>query len=456
MSYFRSINQAVTVSDGNCDTSNLAVNQIFTGTGVSTLGVNAIQVNFKADQNAILYVEQGPNDATFSISDSFNYYNGLGGNGWTTQATDAYARVRVKNTGTAPTTSLALSTVLCPIVEAVPRALSAEGNLKVGVYEIEGDFGTRVLVSPMDALKTTQSTRLIGVSFSSDTTDTNFYTFTGTGTGAATQSGGQLTLATGATASSTISEQSTRTARYVPANTNYYRAQVQTPVQGGECTRRWGAFNATDGYFFQYDGTKISCVARKATVDSTVASGSFNGKYGVALTMDADCNTYEIYWTNKKAYYMYNDEMLHTLSSPTTTAVGTPNLPVRAECNNGTGNTSNNTLVLRSNTINRLGQIQTQPTSFYSAATTTGVILKRGSGTLHGLIVGAVASSGGIVTIYDGTAVAGGTIIASFTYTWPAGGNFVVSNVDFRGLPFYNGLFYVNSTQNASATVIYE
>ena len=453
MSYFRSINQQVQVA--TIDSSNLAVNQTFTGAAYSTLGVNAIQTNLKADQNCTIYVDQGPADGTWNISDAFNYYNGTGGTGFTTQATDAYARVRVKNVGTASTTTKTLSMVLCPIVEALPRALSEEGNLKVGVYEIEGQFGTKVAVSPMHALKDVQSVRLVGVSFAGDTTDSNFWTGTGTGTGAFTQTAGQATLATGATASSTVSLQSTRTARYVPANTNYMRSQVQAPAQSGVCIKRWGAFSSTDGYYYQYDGTNIACMARKNSTDSTVANGSFNGNYGTGYLLDTNVHTYEVYWTNKKAYYMLDDEILHTLNSPTTTAVATPSLPARAECNNGTGNTANNSLVLRSLTINRLGSLGTQPTSYYSAATTTGVVLKRGPGTLQGIVLGNVAATGGVITLYDGTSTAG-TVMASFTSTFPGGGNFNPVSIDFKNIPFYTGLFYVNSTQAFTSTTIYE
>lgn len=454
MSYFRSINQAVTVSLGNTDTSNLAVNQTYTGTAESTLGVNAIQTNLKADQNCIIYVDQGPADGTWNITDDFNYYNGTGGTGFTTQAVDAYTRVRVKNVGTAPTTQKDLSMVLCPIAEPLPRALSDEGNLKVGVYEIEGAFDTKVTVSPMQELKQVSSVRLVGSTFA-DSTDTNFWTYTGTGTGSAAQSGGQLTLSTGATASSTMAVQSFRTARYVAGMCNYYRGQIQTPVQGGQCLRRWGAYDTTNGYFYQYDGTNVALMARKSGTDSTVANGSFNGIYGSAIASDTLCNTYEIYWTNKKAYYFVNNEMLHTLTSSTTTAVGTNSLSIRFDCINGTGNTSNNSLVVRVSSINRLGMLQTQPTSRYFSATTAGTVLKIGAGNLHSVVFGTVTTSGAVVTLYDGVST-GGTIIATFTIVFPAGGNFLPMSVDFKGLPFFTGLFIVIATQAALTTVIYE
>ena len=452
MSYFRSINQQVSVAFS--DSSNLAVNQTFTSAAYSTLGVNAIQVNLKADQNCTLYVDQGPDTSTWPLSDTFNYYNNSGGDAWTTQATDAYTRIRVKNTGTSSTTTKYVSAVLCPIVEAVPRALSPEGNLRVGVYEIEGDWGTKVLVSPMHALKVTESTRLVGAAFIGDATDSNFWIGTGTGTGAATQTSGQATLATGATAASTIRLTSVRSARYVAANTNYYRGQVQVPTQGGACIRRWGPFSTTDGYFYQYDGTNISCMSRKSSVDTTVASGAFNGNYGTAYSLDTNCNTFEIYWTNNNAAYFINDELLHKATYSTTTAVATPTLPVGMEVNNGAGNTSNNTLVARSASISRLGQHSTSPTSKYVTGQTSSVC-KLGAGNLQSIVIGAVVSTS-VVTLYDNTAASGSVLWSSGSMVWGGTSYIFPFSLDFKGLPFFTGLAVAITTASANATVIYE
>jgi hypothetical protein len=453
MSYFRSINQAVTVSSGNTDTSNLAVNQIFTGLGESTLGVNSIQVNLKADQNCKIYVEQGPDTSTWNISDQFNYYNGLGGIGFTTQATNAYARVRVKNTGTAPTTSKTLATVFCPIVEALPRALSTEGNLKVGVYEIEGGFNTQVTVTPMNALKITESLRLVGVAISGNTVEPNFWTNSITGSGSVSQSGGEMTLSDGTTASSTVRVQSVRRARYIPAVSNYYRGQVRCPTQAGACNRRWGAYDTTDGYLYQYDGTNISLMSRKNSVDSTVVNGAFNGNYGLSYTLDNSNHTYQTFWTNSNAYFLIDSEVLHTMSATATTLVATPHLTVGMECNNGTGNVTNNSLVLRSATINRLGQAETAPQySYASTMSANAVNLKNGPGRLHKVVLNQLSGNNGDrLTLYD----ASGTTNAFSVFATNQVSS--IGAIDYH-LDFYNGLSYVfNGTGGTpNATFIYE
>lgn len=125
------IQQDVRVSPSNSSTAKLNSGLTFTGTAVSTLGVNAIQVNFIADQNATVYVDQSNDGTNWDIVDSYKFYTTLGGIGVTTQATASYLRVRVTNTSAANMTYLRLSTVLCPVVEAVPRSLDAAGQLKV-------------------------------------------------------------------------------------------------------------------------------------------------------------------------------------------------------------------------------------------------------------------------------------------------------------------------------------
>jgi hypothetical protein len=455
MSYFRSINQQVTVSTTNSDTSNLAVGQTYTGTAASTLGVNAIQVNLKADQNCTLYVDQGPDTTSWPLTDSFNYYNNSGGNSWTTQTTDAYFRTRVTNTGTASTTTKYLSSILCPIVEAIPRALSDEGNLKVGVYELESRcFNVPTLATAMRELKTTSSFRLVGVQMIGSTVDTNFWQTSTTGSGTVTQTGGEMYLSDGTTASSTARVQSVRRARWVPVTQNYYRGLVTVPVQSGACIRRWGAFDTTDGYFFQYDGTNLNFITRKSSVDTTYVNGTFNGNYGSSWSLPASTNTtYEIYWSNKNTFFIINDILLHRVDSTTTTLVSTPSLLVGAECNNGSGNIANNQLIIRTQTIHRLGHAETAP--IYSNATTnsaSAVTLKYGPGRLHSVILNYPGSTSNTITLYDSTGIAN-----SFAIVATGGTTTTLGSYNYN-LDFYNGLSYVlnGGTSAANVTVIYE
>ena len=88
-----------------------------------------------------VYVDQGNANNDFQITDTYNYDALVNNFGITVQTVGAYARVRVKNI-TADTASFSVDTVLCPIVEAVPRSLSEEGNLKVAIHEDTATIST--------------------------------------------------------------------------------------------------------------------------------------------------------------------------------------------------------------------------------------------------------------------------------------------------------------------------
>lgn len=600
MSYFSKIQQNVTVSALNSSTANISGSATYSGSVDTTLSSAGIQVNFYSDKDCYIYVEQSqdttPTGPHWDISDRFRYFaNTSFGN--TVQATASYFRVRVTNQSASPTSTFRLQSVLCPIVEVVPRTLTEFGSLKTAVVEnvatvssgncktnltgsqvwqgpfqevynqsaiqviakfdqdftlyvcqsqdgvnadisdtwevfanqgfsvavasiapyyrvcltnkssssatgqltsvataifnplprklddhghlqtsiahIDGDFDHYVIVSPMGALKTTMSTRLAGASFIGDVFDTSYWANTLTGTGStATQTEGTLTLATGTNANAGILTNSIRIARYIGANSNYYRGNVRLPAvttaSGSYVnTRRWGAFDATNGFFFCATQTNpatnptLSVVCRKSSstpIDLNTIT-TFNGNYGPSFVLDNNVHTYEIFWTNKNAYFVIDDVILHTFSGLLTTLVSTPSLKIGLESINSGGNTTNNTLAVRSSTINRLGQLLSQPTSKYQATTTTGVQCKYGAGNLHGIIVGSIAASGATVTLTDGTVSGGvvtGTTIASYTLTYPGGGNFNAFGNDFKGLPFSTGLVLTIGVQNSSVTVIFE
>ena len=142
MAYFPSLSVTQNVITDS-DNSNDNVSQIAAGatwnsagSGTSTLGVVGIQVSVKTDQNLEIYVDQSPDGINWDITDTLYYWHSLGGNGWTIQAVNAYVRVRAKNVGLSATTYIRLWTVLCPIVEAVPRTLDEDGNFQTVIKGI--------------------------------------------------------------------------------------------------------------------------------------------------------------------------------------------------------------------------------------------------------------------------------------------------------------------------------
>ena len=135
----RTITQNVKTSTSNEKTTNIGGNETWYGLGESTLGVAGIQVNFAASHDCEVEVQQSNDNVNWDARDAWivpvEISLGKSVHGRTIQATGSYFRIKVTNRTASPTTHLRLSVALCPVVEALPRALTAEGNLKVCVRE---------------------------------------------------------------------------------------------------------------------------------------------------------------------------------------------------------------------------------------------------------------------------------------------------------------------------------
>lgn len=314
-----------------------------------------------------------------------------------------------------------------------------------------GYLGKTTEITPMGALRVSQSYRLVGAAFVGTTVDSNFWTVsTNTASTTVTQGSGQVDLNTGSLANGVTGLQSVRVARYIGASSNMFRGQIQLDNTGvANNYRRWGAFTATDGAFFQLSTTTFSVCTRKASVDTCVAQASWNG--GNTFTLDTNANTYEIYWTNKTVYFTINDALAHKVTASAATWTDTVNLPVYLQNGNDSGAVSVNHLYARVASISRLGPLETQVMTNYTTGQTTGKILKIGAGNLHTISIGGVANTSN-VTIYDGVST-GGTVIWS-SGSMPNGTN--PFTLDFSGAPFFTGLFIVISAANSNVQISYE
>lgn len=467
MSYFHSATSAITQNviapSGWATTANIGAGSSWVSPVSDTLGVNAIQVLWLQDRNCTVYVDQsntGTGNWVETPTGGFEAFANIG-DGRTVQAVGSHARIRVKNTSATATTLVDTAGVLCPVADPMPIALSAEGNMRVGVYEIEGAMGTRVMVTPIQSLRVAESVRLAGSALfgptggASDALDTSFWVVSTGGSGSAVSTAGHAVLSTGATSASSVLVQSVRAARYVGTNSNYFRAVVQCPAAIGANVRRWGAGDALNGFFFEYDTSVpgLSVVCRKNGVDTKVTSGNYvNGTLGATYDPGTTSHVYEIHYTNSRLWFMVDGEMLHAYNDGTAPMSETLHLRVLIQNVNG-ANTNNNLLYARTASIARLGMLHTQNT-FRNLTATGTYVLKSGPGSLARVVYNQTSNSASTVALYDNT-TASGTLIATLSAQQQV--NQSLPNLIEYDLPFSNGLTaVVSGWASPNITIVYE
>ena len=241
-----------------------------------------------------------------------------------------------------------------------------EDRLNVNAELTNDETKSIVRIDELGALKTFELTRLVGTGFNGTVKDTNFWTETLAGSGAVTQADGEVELATGTDANSTVKYQSVRKARKLGGVVNLFRAMARlATVHVVDNIRRIGAYDANNGYFIQIDGSTLSVGARKATVDTLVESGSFNGNLGASFTPDMTIMILGIAIAERGVNFYINDVLLHKIVGGTTPLTEEDTLPVTMENINYNDNTVDSIYHVRFATILRNGGLLTAPTSFY-------------------------------------------------------------------------------------------
>jgi hypothetical protein len=248
---------------------------------------------------------------------------------------------------------------------------------------------------------------------------------------------------------------SNRVARFITGSSTKYRGVIVLPPTVGANTRRWGAFDVTDGLFFEHDGTTLYCVSRKSGLDTRVPSGSFSGDQGntytISINVPYNC---EIYWTNRSAYFIVNGAIIHKIVSGTYPLVGTQNLRAGQQCVNTGANANNNRLFVRASGIARLGPDRTQPTWAQQTGLIASRVLKYGPGNLRSAHVSNIAASS-VASLYDATSVVAANLI------WSSGAHInnqslMPYDINFQDLPFSNGLTLAVTVAAVNMTVVFE
>lgn len=305
-----------------------------------------------------------------------------------------------------------------------------------------GYLNKTVEITPMNQIRTAETYRLVGSAFIDGVVgtavDPNFWATTTVTTASTSQTYGEVIMNTGTTANASTSLSSVRKARYVGGASQIFRTQVRLGDTGTTNNlRRWGAYNATDGAFFQLSTTTLSVCTRRASVDSCTEQTSWNG--GKTFTLDTNINTYEIYYTNKNVWFVVNDMMVHKHTATTQTWCSDINLKVGAENGNYNGGTSNVFLYIQVASISRMGPLKTNPI-YYHTATAVTKTLKFGAGQLHGITINNPGGAGDTISIYDDTSVVASNLVATIAIGKTTQPMTLTYN---DGIPLNNGLTIV-------------
>lgn len=464
MSYFPAIIQDVRPDAANSYHSTIAAGATWNsaGVGTSTLGVAGIQVVLAADQNLIIYVDQGHTNASFQITDEYNYNTLIPNFGITIQAVGAFVRVRVKNIGPG-VANVILDTVLCPIVEAVPRSLDENQLFKTAIYELNDEYGHRGMFNSAGALAVNQPYKLVGIPFVT-ANDSNFWTLSNNGAAslaavgaAAGGTNGLATLTSGSADNGYGNIISVRTGRYMVGNAHLARIGVRVVgLTKTANTRRWGAFTQTgtpptpvDGYFFELSAADVLSVKayREGTATLNIASGSFNGAVSQYI-MDENHHRYEVMFSSEHVMFMIDDILIHMAMPTTAQFTSNFNLPIAATSVNGVTATSG-TLEIWRGSLHRLGREEAAPVWRNIAGANAGTQLKLGPGRLHTLVVNSAGATS-TVSFYDATSATNPiAIVTGLTASTPP------VAIPYH-LDFYTGLFIVTTHASTDITAVFD
>ena len=443
--------QDVETDTDNSSSTPLNAGAAFTGTAVTTLGIGVIQVSFYSDKTHTVVVQQSTDGTNWDFVNSF-YAPAANAKYFPIQSIGAKYRVLATNTASTNASVMRLATYLLPVGTPSHVAL---GDHNGANSLIDFRTGFRNSVSPMGSQFINELTRLIGSTFSGPTIDTRFWTASaGGGAGAAiAQADNQIVLTSG-TASNTCSVTSLRISRYIAGSANRFRAVVQVPAAGtANNIKRWGAYDASNGYFFELNGTAFSVVARKGTTDTPVLSGAFSDSN---FTLDTSVHTYEIIYNNSQALFIIDNILRHTIRATTATTSATLHLPITLE-NNNSGAASTTDLQVRVASVYALGSGVSRPQYFHQPAGTAlaATQLKFGPGTLHAVNVGTIGAAAPNVILYD-SATVGGIGAANMICTIDTKNNIGAQYNFGRGLDFFAGLVATCGANNGDFVVTYE
>jgi len=327
----------------------------------------------------------------------------------------------------------------------------------ITTLDTQDHYGVQQYLAPNGEVVAVPLYKLVGDAFFDSAIDPNVWATAVVGSGTAAAVGGQLIMTTGTTANSSSVVNSVHLGRFSGLAPNKCRIPLQC-LDGGTAnnTRQWGAATATDGAYFDFTGTTLSCYTMKGGVATLrAASGSatvpFNGQFGTSFTMGTGSHFFEIVYQPRQVIWLADNRIIHTFSSVASTWTDTLHLPLRYANFNTGGSTTDVTLEVRLGAIARFGIPQTQADGFWQAGLTAGVQIKLGPGNLWSLALSGVTNTAN-VTLYDGTSTAGAVIFS----TGAMGPQTAPLSIPMGGEAFNNGLFLTITGAAANAKITFD
>lgn len=336
---------------------------------------------------------------------------------------------------------------------------SDQSTINTHVIGFDDHYGTQQYIAPNGEVVAVPLYKLVGDVFTGAAIDPNFWNVSlGTG-GSANISLGQLTVDTGTTANNAVELTSVRRARFSGLAPNKERIVVQLPDTGVvNNLRHWGVGEMGVGVLargasFELNGLTFQLVLAKNSVQTTIASGSFNGQYGATFAPGLVSHFYEIIYQPRQVIWLADNKIIHTFSASAAPWTDDLNLPIHFGNVNSNGLAQSVTMALRIATIARFGIPQTQPTSAFLQRTTVDISqnLKNTPGNLHGIVISNVVNNA-VVTLYNNTTATGSV----FWSSGPMSNNTFPFEIPMDEIPFSVGLSVSLTGAAVSVLVKYE
>ncbi len=343
--------------------------------------------------------------------------------------------------GNSVTTSTSGNYIIALTSGQTPGAISGQRVI------LQDNLGRQAESTGMGELRVSEHVRLVGASFGgAGTVDSSFWTTVTSANASVTVVGNVLHMTTAASADSAAIVMSQRRGRYIGATPNYARSLTFLPPPTSGNVIRWGAFDSSDGCFWQVDGlngSSFSSVTRCSTVDTA------KPVTGVAYAT-SNIVTTEIYYKNSQALFSVGDAVVNTHAVSNQPWAYTLTLPFRYENVNVSGTVNVVNFRSLSGTINRMGKEYTRPQYATCGSNDVTYLLKASAGTLHSVVIADQGGNPNFLYLKDGTTSGTAPFMSIDTTNATEG----VWNFD---IDFYTGLVAVLAGGTpAKITVVYE